>query len=111
MLSLGQPTSCEREAGENGSVDCVDRIVLKAYFRFAQSPAGFGLWWRQLYGTGDDLDNVPCQLHLGARPLGQAAQFRGGTRVSRGIRRLTDWPGSNFTSLPGLYFMLGISLE
>ena len=42
----------------DGTYDCVDRIVLNAYFRFAQSPAGFRLWWRQLYGTDDDLDNA-----------------------------------------------------
>ena len=41
-----------------GTYDCLDRIVLNGYFRFAQSPAGFRVWWRQLYGNDDDLDNA-----------------------------------------------------
>src|SRR6202047_2159570 len=29
-----------------GSYDCVDRIVLNAYFRMGHDPGGFRLWWR-----------------------------------------------------------------
>ena len=62
----------------DGTYDCVDRIVLNAYFRFAQSPAGFRVWWRQLYGTDDDLDNA----HL----MRMAGRFR---------RRLRAWALAN----------------
>ena len=62
----------------DGAYGCVDRIVLNAYFRFAQSPAGFRLWWRQLYGTDDDLDNA----HL----MRMAGRFR---------RRLRAWAIAN----------------
>ena len=31
-----------------GSYDCVDRIVLNAYFRMAHDPGGFRVWWRAL---------------------------------------------------------------
>jgi hypothetical protein len=41
----------------NGSYDCMDRIVFNAYFRFGQAPAGFRLWWRQLEGSEENLDN------------------------------------------------------
>jgi hypothetical protein len=41
-----------------GGYDCLDRIVLNAYFRFAQNPAGFRVWWRQLHGDDDNLDNA-----------------------------------------------------
>jgi hypothetical protein len=41
-----------------GSYDCVDRIVLRAYNPFCASPGGFRTWWRQLYGTDDQLDNA-----------------------------------------------------
>jgi hypothetical protein len=41
----------------NGSYDCVDRIVFNAYFQFGQTPAGFRLWWRELEGSDDNLDN------------------------------------------------------
>ena len=33
-----------------GSYDCVDRIVLNAYFRMGHSPGGFRSWWQTLYG-------------------------------------------------------------
>jgi len=29
-----------------GSYDCVDRIVLNAYFRMGHDPGGFRVWWR-----------------------------------------------------------------
>lgn len=35
--------------------DCVDRVVLNGYFRFAQSPGGFRLWWRAWMGSDDKL--------------------------------------------------------
>jgi hypothetical protein len=41
-----------------GSYDCVDRIVLNAYFAFGHTPGGFRTWWRRLRGSDDDLDNA-----------------------------------------------------
>jgi hypothetical protein len=41
----------------DNTYDCVERIVLNAYFRMAQSPGGFRTWWRQLMGSDDKLDN------------------------------------------------------
>jgi len=41
----------------SGSYDCVDRLVFNAYFQFGQAPAGFRLWWRQLEGSDESLDN------------------------------------------------------
>jgi hypothetical protein len=70
----------------DGAYDCVDRIVLNAYFRFAQGPAGFRLWWRQLYGTDDDLDNAHLMRMAGRfrclRPLDlqNLSVFRIGSR-------------------------------
>src|SRR5208282_5581420 len=34
----------------SGSYDCVDRIVLNAYFGMGHSPGGFRVWWRALTG-------------------------------------------------------------
>ena len=61
-----------------GVYDSLDRIVLNGYFRFAQSPAGFRIWWRQLHGSDDDLDNA----HL----IRLAGRFR---------RRLRAWARTN----------------
>ena len=38
--------------------DCVDRIVLNAYFRLGQRAGGFRTWWRQLEGSDANLDNA-----------------------------------------------------
>jgi hypothetical protein len=48
-----------------GTYDCVDRIVLNAYFIFAQSPGGFRSWWRQLRGNDEDLDNTHLMRFAG----------------------------------------------
>ena len=37
-----------------GSYDCVDRIVLNAYFSMGHNPGGFRVWWRQLHGGSDE---------------------------------------------------------
>jgi hypothetical protein len=41
----------------DGVYDCVDRIVLRAYFRFIQEPGGFRLWWRRWQGSEEQLDD------------------------------------------------------
>lgn len=40
-----------------GGYDCVDRIVLNAYFSMGQSGGGFRMWWRELYGSDENLDD------------------------------------------------------
>ena len=41
-----------------GSYDCVDRIVLNAYFPLGHNPGGFRVWWRRWHDDGDaSLDN------------------------------------------------------
>ncbi len=42
-----------------GSYDCVDRIVLNAYYPLGHNPGGFRTWWRRWHGDSDaDLDDV-----------------------------------------------------
>src|ERR1700731_4830927 len=41
-----------------GSYDCVDRIVLNAYFRMRHDPGGFRVWWRALTGLDEALENA-----------------------------------------------------
>lgn len=48
-----------------GTYDCVDRIVLNAYFIMAQSAGGFRTWWRQLRGSDEDLDNTHLMRFAG----------------------------------------------
>ena len=42
----------------SGNYDCVDRIVLNAYFGMGRSPGGFRVGWRTLTGSDDTLDNA-----------------------------------------------------
>ncbi len=92
----------------SGSYDCVDRIVLNAYFRMGHSPGGFRLWWRALTGSDDTLHNaylmrmagrfsrrvrayakthgVPViDCSIGERKHDIAEQFLTTTKVTRGL--------------------------
>src|SRR5580658_1690942 len=42
----------------DGTYDCVDRIVVNAYFVLGKTPGGFRNWWRLLYGSDDNLDDT-----------------------------------------------------
>jgi len=41
-----------------GSYDCVDRVVLNAYFGMGQTGGGLRVWWRALYGSDENLDDT-----------------------------------------------------
>jgi hypothetical protein len=42
-----------------GSYDCVDRIVLNAYYPLGHNPGGFRTWWRRFHdGSDDQLDDT-----------------------------------------------------
>jgi hypothetical protein len=40
-----------------GSYDCVDRVVLNAYFGMGQTGGGLRSWWRELAGSDENLDD------------------------------------------------------
>jgi hypothetical protein len=40
-----------------GKYDCVDRIVLNAFFQLGQTGGGLRFWWRRLRGSDCDLDD------------------------------------------------------
>jgi hypothetical protein len=62
-----------------GSYDCVDRIVLNAYYPLGHNPGGFRVWWRRWHGDSDaDLDDA----HLMRLP-------------GRFARRVRAWAGAN----------------
>ncbi len=41
-----------------GTYDCVDRIILNAYFPKGMNGGGFRCWWRALHGCDEELDNT-----------------------------------------------------
>ena len=61
-----------------GSYDCVDRVVLNAYFPVGHNPGGFRCWWRRLHGGDGQLDNT----HL----MRMAGRF---------ARRVKAWAAAN----------------
>ena len=63
-----------------GTYDCVDRIVLNAYFSLGHSPGGFRVWWRRWHGESDEqLDNAHLMRLAGrfARRVRASAQAHG----------------------------------
>src|SRR5260370_21148243 len=65
-----------------GSYDCVDRIVLNAYFRMGHHPGGFRVGWRALTGSDETLENAYL-MRLGGRVR----------RRIRGYCQADDHPG------------------
>ena len=64
-----------------GSYDCVDRIVLNAYFSIGHNPGGFRCWWRRWHGDSDaDLDDA----HL-MRLAGRFARRARGWAKANGV--------------------------
>ena len=49
----------------NTTYDCVDRIILNAYFSLGHNPGGFRIWWRNLRGSEDDLTNTHLMRFAG----------------------------------------------
>jgi hypothetical protein len=62
-----------------GAYDCVDRVVVNAFFPIGHNPGGFRSWWRRLHGGSDDqLDDT----HL----MRMAGRF---------ARRVKAWAAAN----------------
>lgn len=40
-----------------GRYDCVDRMVLNAYYPMGQTGGGLRYWWRELFGNDSNLDD------------------------------------------------------
>ena len=78
-----------------GSYDCVDRIVLNAFFRMGHGPGGFRVWWRALTGSEETLDNT----HL-VRMAGRFSRRIHGYAKANGIPVVIVQPGSASMSLP-----------
>jgi len=61
-----------------GTYDCVDPVVLNAYFSMGHSPGGFRTWWRRWHWDDDDLDNTHL-MRLAGRLLAGFGGERGPT--------------------------------
>jgi hypothetical protein len=81
---------CERYGDLlTGSYDCVDRIVLNAFFPLGHNPGGFRTWWRRWHdGSDEQLDNT--------RLMRMAGRF---------ARRVKAWGQAN--DVPVIYCKAG----
>lgn len=73
-----------------GSYDCVDRILLNGYFGLGHSAGGFRVWWRQLRGSDQTLD----QTHL-MRLAGRFSRRLRGYARAHGIPVVDCRPGED----------------
>src|SRR5437763_3546512 len=95
-----------------GSYDCVDRLVLNAYFRMGHSGGGFRTWWQKLYGSEEHLDTAHLMRLAGrfGRRLRAFAKARNIPVVDckRGERKheIAEAYLSRHTGKPGLFLIL-----
>jgi len=110
----GMPDPLSKHYAEllEGSYDCVDRIVLNAYFRMGHSGGGFRAWWQKLYGSGEHLDNAHLIRLAGrfSRRLRAFAKARGVPVVDcqRGERKheIAEESLARHNGKPGLFLIL-----
>lgn len=72
----------------DGSYDCVDRLVLRAYLQIGQAPPGFRTFWRGWKGSDEGLDNT----HL-MRIAGRFARKVRGWAEREGVPIVYSQPG------------------
>ena len=96
-----------------GSYDCVDRIVLNAYFGMGHNPGGFRCWWRALTGSDDTLDNAHLMRMAGrfSRRLRAYAKAHGIAVIdcAAGERKhdiAEQYLANNQVTRPGLFLIL-----
>jgi hypothetical protein len=93
------------------SYDCVDRIVLNAYFRMGHDPGGFRVWWRALTGSDETLENTYLMRMAGrfsrrvrgyAKAHGSSRyRLRGRAAQAPACRRLSGHDESHAGAVPG----------
>ena len=79
----------------DGIYDCVDRIVLNAFFSMGQTGGGMRSWWRNLHGDDSQLDDK----HL-REMAGTFSRRYTPSAPSKGFRSSRHGPGSESTSWP-----------
>src|SRR5579864_2707346 len=75
--------------------DCVDRIVLNAFFSLGQSGGGMRSWWRNLHG-----DDCNWMTSICARWQAHSPAAYTPSAPSRGFRSSRHAPGNESTSWP-----------
>jgi len=96
----------------SGSYDCVDRVVLNAYYSLGHNPGGFRTWWRRLHGGDEQLDNAHLMRMAGrfARRVRASAAAHGIPILdcSRGERKhqIAEDYLAEYDVQPGVFLIL-----
>jgi hypothetical protein len=96
----------------DGGYDCVDRIVVNAYFPMGQTSGGMLTWWRALYGDDEQLDTAHLMRMAGrfARRVRAFAKKRGVAIIDCAPRdKKFDIANANLhkhDGTPGLFLIL-----
>lgn len=74
------------------SYDCVDRIVLNAYFSLGHSAGGFRVWWRALHGGDEQELDTTHLIRMAARFARRVRAWANAAQVplincDRGVRK------------------------
>jgi hypothetical protein len=69
----------------SGSYDCVDRIVLNAYFRMGHDPGEFRIWWRALTGSDETLENTSATARNRARSASSSGSANAARKTARQV--------------------------
>jgi len=110
--SVGDQFSDHYQAILAGSYDCVDRIVLNAYFPMGLNGGGFRCWWRLLHGSDDQLDNAHLMRMAGrfSRRLRAWAKANGipvrDCRPGERKHEIAEEHLANRQAQPGLFLIL-----
>ena len=95
-----------------GGYDCVDRVVLNAYYPLGHSPGGFRYWWRLLHGDDAQLDDTHL-MRMAGRFARRVRAFAAAHDVpvidcGRGERkhRIAEDYLATHTVAPGLFLIL-----
>src|ERR1700760_2355629 len=79
-----------------GTYDCVDRIVLNAFYPLGQTGGGVRSWWRRLYGDDSKLDDE--HLREMAGPFRAASTRSAPSRAFPSSRRRHATASTNWRS-------------
>ena len=80
----------------DGSFDCVDRVVLRAYFQLGQRAPGLRMWWRRWQGSDEGLNNTRLM-----RVAGRFARRVKGWAKSAGVPVVYSKTGDRNEDLAG----------
>jgi hypothetical protein len=97
-----------------GSYDCVDRIVLNAYYPMGHAPGGFRVWWRRLHNDSEEQLDDNHLMRMAGRFARRAKAWGAANEVpviycksgERKHRIAEEYLATHDTVKPGVFLIL-----